>query len=565
MKKIFKFKSIRSKILFGFSVSLVFVLILAGINFYSVNKMNNGTKEMIQLDLELLIADEKIVFGISQQISAVRGYLYSGKETFIEDFEKYGEDIRKNQEYIIELRDTEGNRALLDNMTELNSIVVNDVFNEMKRGNVDKANQTITEVAGPMSTEILTEYMRLAAEKEEFIKEQGKENINSGASVLYTGLIVSILVIILGIIIAWVTSVSITKPIQRVMERMKLISSGDLSLDNLPSNSKDETGQLVDATNEMNQQMKDLLNQISEVSETVSAQSEELTQSATEVKTGSEQIASTMQELAAGSDTQANSTSDLSAGMNTFAEKVQVANEYGERIETSSKTVLNMTNNGSELMMKSIQQMEKIDSIVQDSVIKVQGLDKQTQEISNLVTVIKDVADQTNLLALNAAIEAARAGEHGKGFAVVADEVRKLAEQVSDSVTDITDIVGNIQEESGLVTASLQGGYKEVEQGKAQIESTGETFGGISEAITEMVNSITTISEGLADITASTQEMNGSIEEIAAVSEESAAGIEQTSASVQQTTSIMEEVAGSSEQLASLAEQLNMLVRKFKL
>ena len=384
-------------------------------------------------------------------------------------------------------------------------------------------------------------------------------------SIITPILITLSIVITLSIFVSIIVTRRITKPIKKVMERMTSIAQGDLSQEPLSAKSEDEIGQLVRATNEMNHQMKGLLNQIHEVSETVSAQSEELTQSAMEVKTGSEQVASTMQELASGSETQADSASDLASGMNTFAEKVQEANENGYRIEENSKIVLNMTKDGSELMKMSIHQMDKIDTIVLDSVKKVQGLDKQSQEISNLVTVIKDVADQTNLLALNAAIEAARAGEHGKGFAVVADEVRKLAEQVSDSVTDITDIVSTIQKESDLVSESLQVGYKEVEQGKAQIESTGQTFEGINEAVSEMVNSITTIALNLAEIAANSQEMNGSVEEIASVSEESAAGIEQTAASVQQTSSIMEEVAASSEHLAKLAEQLNELVRQFKL
>ncbi|WP_081976196.1 methyl-accepting chemotaxis protein [Ureibacillus manganicus] len=355
------------------------------------------------------------------------------------------------------------------------------------------------------------------------------------------------------------------REIPHVTNVMKQLALGNLSQKELQSISKDEIGQLVTSTNQLNQNLRNIVSQINIVSETVSSQSEELTQSASEVKMGSEQVASTMQELAAGSENQANSASDLSFGMNNFADKVQEANENGYRIEANSKVVLKMTEDGSELMKNSILQMEKIVDIMQDSVKKVQGLDKQSQEISKLVTVIKDVADQTNLLALNAAIEAARAGEHGKGFAVVADEVRKLAEQVSNSVTNITSIVGNIQKESGLVSEVLLGGYNEVEQGKSLIESTGETFHGISGAVTEMVNSITTIAENLTHIAASSQEMNGAIQEIASVSEESAAGVEQTSASSQQISSIMEEVAGSSNQLAKLAEELNELVKHFKL
>ena len=251
--------------------------------------------------------------------------------------------------------------------------------------------------------------------------------------------------------------------------------------------------------------------------------------------------------------------------MSDFTENVSVAHTKGEDVRSASTHILSITNEGRELMDNSVHQMEKIDAIVKNAAVKVEGLDKQSQEISKLVSVINDIANQTNLLALNAAIEAARAGEQGRGFAVVADEVRKLAEQVSASITDITSIVEGIQNESSSVTASLQAGYKEVETGTTQIQTTGETFNTINTAIQEMAGNLQAVTQNLAAISSSSQEINASIEEIASVSEESAAGVEQTAASVQQTSSSMEEVSANSENLNDLARQLNAEVAKFKL
>lgn len=377
--------------------------------------------------------------------------------------------------------------------------------------------------------------------------------------ILFFGIACLILIVVVVFLLKYML-----KEIPRVTKVMKELEQGDLSEKNLQTKSEDEIGQLVNSTNEMNQRLRDLVSRITSVSKTVSGKSEELTQSAGDVKAGSEQVATTMQELAYGSESQANTTSDLSELMVNFKGDTDEAHMNSNQVYDSSNKVLEHTNQGRNLMENSTKQMERIDQIVYDSVKKVEKLDTHSQQITELVSVIKDIADQTNLLALNAAIEAARAGESGKGFAVVADEVRKLAEQVATSVTGITDIVENIQGETNLVTSSLQEGYKEVQAGTSQIKETRDTFQTISTSVTQMVAGIKTISDNLSTISTNSEKMNASIQEIAAVSEESAAGVEETSASSEQISSSMEEIALSSDELAGLAEELNELIQHFR-
>ncbi|MGR9047153.1 methyl-accepting chemotaxis protein [Halobacillus faecis] len=384
-----------------------------------------------------------------------------------------------------------------------------------------------------------------------------------GAAVLLPITITVLVILILSVIVSVMIARRIRQPITDLQKNMKRVEEGDLTVD-LIQHRDDEIGQLSASTHEMKESIKRIIEQLQEATAAVSEQSRGLKQSADEVREGSEQIASTMEELSAGSESQAHSSSRLSEMMDSFANEIKLARHNGENVADSSQQVLSMTNDGSEMMLHSLNQMQNIDQIVKDAVEKVLGLDQQSQEISKLVQVIQDIAEQTNLLSLNAAIEAARAGEHGKGFAVVADEVRKLAEQVTNSVEDITGIVTGIQNESTNVVTTLQHGYEKVEQGTKQMKITGETFDRIEESVTDMVAKNREISDKLKKISDDSYEMSASIEEVASVSQESAAGVEQVTAAAQQSNSSVEEVSHSADELSSLSKQLNEQIRQFK-
>ncbi len=561
--KRFNFKSIKTKILFGFSLVVLLIMLFAAYIYMNITESNEQAKKIAEEELPLLIANEQMARTMANRISTARGYVLYGGD-YKDRFNVYTEEGKQSEVIVREIGASEEFDSLIERTVNWRQYVATEVFDEYDKGNVELARENLAKSDAEVR-EIMMGYDELAQKSKDTINATEKSVVESGQKTLFITMVVAFLIILVSIAAALITSTVITKPITKVMERMKLVAHGDLSNEPLQTKLNDEVGQLINATNEGMTSTKNLLSQINVASETVTSQSEELAQSANEVQAGSEQVAVTMQEMARGAEMLAESSTTLASTMENFSSKMQEANSKGEQIYDTSNKVQKITEEGSQLMELSVKQMATIDQIVQESVQKVKGLDTQSQDISKLVSVIKDIADQTNLLALNAAIEAARAGEHGRGFAVVADEVRKLAEQVAVSVSDITEIVLSIQKESTAVADSLQLGYEEVAKGTAQIKTTGETFVEIDKAITEMVSNIKVITMNLATMSNDSQEIGATIEEIASISQESAAGVEETSASTEQTSSTMEEIARNSLALSKVAEELNGLVHRFKI
>jgi methyl-accepting chemotaxis protein len=237
--------------------------------------------------------------------------------------------------------------------------------------------------------------------------------------------------------------------------------------------------------------------------------------------------------------------------------------------------------------------MNAIKAKVDLSALKVQEMGKRSDQIGEIVTTIEDIASQTNLLALNAAIEAARAGEAGKGFAVVADEVRKLAERASAATREIGDLIKGIQRTVAEAVSAMDEGAKEVEGGVLKAGKAGEALDAIlqaSEAVNyqaeqaaaaseqmsasanELVTAVDSVSAVVEENTASTEQMAAgstevtqAIENIASISEENSAAVEEVSASTEEMSAQVQEVTASAAELARLAQVLKDVVAQFKL
>lgn len=562
-KKVKGFKSVKRRILTSFALIVLLVLVNSAISVISTMYANQRAEDLINQEMELLIADKDLAQLMAERNALALSYALTADQDHKIYFERVTERTNEIQDHLLSVSDNQKVKELIDRSNAWTGVIVNEVFAEVDRGNTENARQIMASKVVQESNAIMTGFAELANEREELAKSAGEEIIRAGETSAVNGIIIALVVLVLSIIIALLMARAITNPIKTVMNRMKLIADGDVSQAPLPVTSRDELGQLTSSINEVNGNLKGIFHKLGEVAGTVNAHSEELTQSANEVKVGMEQVAATMEQLSAGSEVQATSAGKISETMGELLGRIDEAHDNGEKVEKSSDEVLQLTNKGSKLMGTSSEQMTKIDHIMQDAVKKMVSLDAQSHEITNLVSVIKGIASQTNLLALNAAIEAARAGEHGKGFAVVADEVRKLAEQVDVSVQEITGIVEKMQKETKDVADSLSGSYEEVEKGTKDIQATVETFSEIQHSVNQMVDNFSVITENLHVISNETKGLSQSVTEIASITEEASAGIEQTSASSQQVSSSMEEVVGSSNELARLAEQLNDMLRTY--
>lgn len=397
---------------------------------------------------------------------------------------------------------------------------------------------------------------RLQAKEKDFTNALKKQLIQQ--------ILILIIAIFIYSVVSFFFSSKLSRQIRAIVEHVQEVANQNLTVQPLHLKTKDEIGYLAHNVNVMVKHMQSIISKIRSTSQSVYNHSSELSETSQEVRKSSEQISATMQNLEKGSESQSRHINELSQTMTIFNETMYTTNQQGEEIRELTRQIVELTENGDQKMQESIEQMKKIDYVVNQSLKKVENLDNQTREISTLVSIIKDIAEQTNLLALNAAIEAARAGEQGKGFAVVAEEVRQLAEQVSNSVTNITSIVSTIQRESSDVMDYLRDGYNEVSRGSSQILQTGETFDQINEAISKMLNNLSLMSSSIEEMAEKSKSIQHSIEDVTTITKETTTGIEETTATIHLTASKMNDIAENANELQQISEELNQIVQQFK-
>lgn len=558
--------SIGSKYLSIFAISVLLFVIATGLVYFQLNKVKHDVNEIAEKN-QITNDMAQIALHVEQQNAIISEYIIVDNRQKIIEFEEVTEQLNQLFEKMEnKFSNEEDHLFFIQQIKDTNEEIQNIFINEIASDDTSSSDAVYAQIQiGSQKSTSVASINRLINdfnEEQKMSVSRVEESLKQSVIILIAASIASI---VIGLIIMIIISRIISHHLKKVVSITKEISKGNFTVEQMEYVGKDEIGQLSNAINVLSKNMNELLVKVSKAAKSVSNSSNMLNTSSKEVKDGSIQMVSTMEELASGAETQADSATDLTEKMQHFLDSVRVSQQKGKDIANTSDNVLTITTDGSKLMQESVQQMREIDHIVSSAVEQVSGLDKQSEQISKLVEVVKGIADQTNLLALNAAIEAARAGEHGKGFAVVADEVRKLAEQVTNSITEITSIVSSIQHETDDVVVSLGKGYEEVKTGIQHIEKTGDRFDTIDSAVSSMVNGVTQVAEHLSEIAIGSEQMNALISDIASVSEEAAAGVEQTSASTQQSSSAMDEITHKANDLATLADDLNNEVAVFKL
>ena len=292
--------------------------------------------------------------------------------------------------------------------------------------------------------------------------------------------------------------------------------------------------------NNINSLGDSLLNVLGQVAEAISA-----------TASAANQMSSSSEELAAGSQEQSAQTSEVAASIEQIAATITQTSKHASETNSSAKNSGDLAKKGEEVIYATINGMKKIEEVVSHASNIILELGESSVQIGEIIQVINDIADQTNLLALNAAIEAARAGEQGRGFAVVADEVRKLAERTTSATNEIEGMVNKIQSDSQKAVNAIEMGNEEVSKGMNEATMAGESMVKIVSSSDEVLEISTQVAAASQQQSVTVEEISRSIDGINSISQESAAGVQQ--------------IAAAATDLSQLAENLQSLVAKFKL
>lgn len=456
-------------------------------------------------------------------------------------------------------------------------------------------------------------------------KSEARAEITQSESDYFRTLVLYILLtlgaVTSGIVMAMFISRIVAGRLKKVAQKMNQISRGDFTVEKMDVDSKDEIGELIGDTNKLIDDLKPAIGGVIQSSVRVAKFADKVGKLAGSIEETSKQVSSAIAQISQGVSEQGKNTTEVSTTATEISQAIdsvakgsqdqseQVVN-ITKQIENLTQTIEGVVDNvgttvkisdesaeaaetGSSAIEKALTGFENVRLLVTKNAEEIEALGERSKEISNIVEIIDDLADQTNLLALNAAIEAARAGEHGKGFAVVADEVRKLAERSTKATKEIGELISQVQSATDRAVESMKKGVDEIEEGSSLAGDAGTKLKQLVSSVKQVtlqVSQVAELSQQMKDISkrasdsvlniaAITEESAAAVEEvagsasnvadnitsIAAITEESAAASEEVAAQTEEQTAIITELNNAAQELTKVADDLKFKVEKFKI
>ena len=537
--------SIRKKLAVGFGILLGTILLVGLFSLTQMAKLNAATRDIA----EKKMFEVRYLTTIRADVNATRRteltwLLVSSKQEIVQYDAKLASALGKLLQDIKDGQDRfqadagEEDRRLYQQFQEALQNCVGlhgQVVSLRQAGKEDEARRTA------ISQQPLIDAMFEAIDRA--IAQSGKSAdtaAQQAASDYHTArvfaLAVLALAIAVGIVLTFVVSHSIASPLATLVAGFSQGAEGDLTA-RITVTGDDEVGQASRAFNGFMEVLEGVLQQVVGTAEHVAS--------------ASEQIAASATQMANGGETQKDQVHQVATAMQEMAATVHEVSENCNKASESARKASQTAREGGTIVENTLALMRSIADSVRDSAKGVQELGSRSDQIGKIVGVIDDIADQTNLLALNAAIEAARAGEQGRGFAVVADEVRKLAERTTKATKEIAEMIQSVQAETRGAVGKMQSGTQQVEKGVEVTAKAGASLKqiiGEAEHVGEMVTQIATAANQQSS---ATEQVNNNMEQINKLVAESAEGAQQS--------------AKACEQLSSLALELQNLVSRFKL
>ncbi|MEQ2467257.1 methyl-accepting chemotaxis protein [Niallia sp. Sow4_A1] len=563
--------NISKKIMIIIMFSAIALILIGLFGIYGMKEMSKNTQKMYE---------EKLL--PNTYITKIQKYRYTSDSYIIELM--ITEDEKKNQELLEAIKkNTEESDKYIK---KLDSIKLSEeeakaykIFKDVSAGFDQLQDQVISLSINNYNDSAYSLYTKNLRTKTNVINEQldelqkaneeKAEQISNENNKYYTTMIylswgVIIIAVVLAVLFGLYISAMIVNPIKRLKTLMERGGQGDFS-ERSSYKGKDEVGSLSDSYNRMADGMKGLIEMLSETSHHLASSSEQLSSSSEESSKASEHISETIQELAEGSETQMRLMESSSADIRNVNETTGLITVRAKKVAETAEQTAEVSLEGAKRISEVTTQMKSINNNVVTLAESIATLESRINQISDITMVISDISSQTNLLALNAAIEAARAGEQGKGFAVVADEVRKLAEQTAGSAEQITSLISQIQTDSKNTSLSMTTAANDVDTGLTIVQDAGESFHRIEQSVQELVILVEEVSQSLDQLKEHTNTINGSILEVNSMASEAAASTENVSSATEEQVASMQEIAASSTSLAQLATDLQDKIKQFKI